>query len=273
MLKGTSKSLAKTFLLSVAALACATPALAQTAVNQTGELAAGDTTLNDGEYVDIFTFQGRAGDPFDVTLSSSQFDAYLVLAGPNDFVDQNDDDAAGGTTNARLTTTLPSDGEYTLAFTSLSGGETGRYQARGSFGSGAQQSQRAPQDMIIGPLELNIPIIGSLSSNDIALDSGEYIDSYTFEGRAGTQVVIKLSSSDFDTYLLALDGVDPSNYGVENDDDPNGNGTTNSLLEATIPASGRLTIGATSYASGQTGSYTLVVEPAGGSASGGFRKK
>ncbi|MFO7547032.1 MAG: hypothetical protein R6W77_16185, partial [Trueperaceae bacterium] len=57
---------------------------------------------------------------------------------------------------------------------------------------------------------------GHLGPGDAQLSSGEYFDRVTFEGAAGDQVVIELSSSAFDPYLIVLgdkhppgiDGVD-----------------------------------------------------------------
>ena len=276
------KSTAKTLLLSVAALACATPALAQTTINQNGDLGPGDETLRDGEFYDTIYFEGRAGDPIDVTLSSSQFDTFLVLSGPDGFGVGNDDDEGGGTTNSRITATLPSTGSYTLALTSLSGGETGRYQVRGSYGSGsgsntgAQQQPLSADELTGVVLVPGRPVSGSLASSDRKFESGEFYDIYTVAAETadiGSQVIIRVSSNAFDTQVVATDRFNPRDYSVENDDDPNGNGTTNSLLEATFPASGLLTIFVSSFEAGATGEYTLVVDKAGGAASGGFRKK
>lgn len=91
-----------------------------------GTLAQGDTTLAQGEFADIYRFQGRAGQVIGLGMVSSDFDAYLVMIGPNDFSTENDDMEAG-TTNAYLEVTLPADGQYGIITTSLNGGETGAY--------------------------------------------------------------------------------------------------------------------------------------------------
>lgn len=94
---------------------------------ESGTLADGDATLGQGEYVDIYRFQGRAGQVIGLGLISRDFDAYLVMIGPNDFSVENDDMQAG-TTNAYLEVTLPADGNYGVLATSLNGGETGAYE-------------------------------------------------------------------------------------------------------------------------------------------------
>lgn len=88
-----------------------------------------------------------------------------------------------------------------------------------------------------------------------------YVDVYTFNGSAGQQVTVDMTSSTFDTYLYLLDS---SNQLLAYDDD--GGANTNSRIPAssggfTLPASGSFTIYATSYSAsgttGSTGSYTL----------------
>lgn len=92
-----------------------------------GTLGEGDTTLGQGEFADIYRFQGRRGQSVGFGLVSGDFDAYLVMIGPDDFSAENDDIEAG-TTNAYLEVTLPADGQYGVLATSLNGGETGAYE-------------------------------------------------------------------------------------------------------------------------------------------------
>jgi len=49
---------------------------------------------------------------------------------------------------------------------------------------------------------------GQLGPGDDTLNSGEYFDRVTFQGAAGDQVVIELSSTAFDPYLIILDASD-----------------------------------------------------------------
>jgi hypothetical protein len=81
-----------------------------------GTLRTTDETLDDGSYFHPWIFQGRAGEIVEVTMTSTDFDAFVLLAigtpGSLDMI-ANDDDGGGGT-NSRLRFTLPEDGVYTI---------------------------------------------------------------------------------------------------------------------------------------------------------------
>jgi photosystem II stability/assembly factor-like uncharacterized protein len=86
-------------------------------------------------WVDLFDFSGTAGQQIVIAMSSSSFDTYLFLDGPNgQTIAQNDD--GGGGTNSRIppnvgSFTLPSTGTYRIFATSYSpdgtSGSTGNY--------------------------------------------------------------------------------------------------------------------------------------------------
>src|SRR2546430_12217499 len=71
---------------------------------------------------------------------------------------------------------------------------------------------------------------GALASGDQQLHSGEYYDSYEFQGRAGQRVVFDLTSTAFDPYLMVIA---PSGHRDENDDYRGSN--TRSRLEPPPP--------------------------------------
>jgi S1-C subfamily serine protease len=99
------------------------------------------------------------------------------------------------------------------------------------------------------------PISGTLTrqSNVLPADNS-YFDPYTFEGRAGQQVVIEMTSSDLDAYLILLA---PDGSDIAQDDDSAGG--TNSRVAVTLPADGVYTVLANSYSAGETGNYSLRV--------------
>jgi hypothetical protein len=80
---------------AVALVLAAAPARADTVLRPgataSGALAAGDSTLQGGEFVDVFAFEGKAGQRLVVTMTSEAFDAYLLIAGPANFREENDD--------------------------------------------------------------------------------------------------------------------------------------------------------------------------------------
>jgi Bacterial pre-peptidase C-terminal domain len=101
---------------------------------------------------------------------------------------------------------------------------------------------------------------GELSSSDCRLDDGSSIDLVQFSGTAGETVTIEMTSAIFDTYLFLLD---PTPAVVaQNDDIASGN--TNSRIVFTLTTSGVWTVGATSFAPNQLGSYALALQCTGG---------
>jgi hypothetical protein len=91
-----------------------------------GELAAGDTTLTSGEFIDTLRFQGTAGQRVVVDMQSTALDPYLILLAPSGAQEDNDDISANDR-NARIETTLAETGEYRIGATTYQPGETGAY--------------------------------------------------------------------------------------------------------------------------------------------------
>ncbi len=96
---------------------------------------------------------------------------------------------------------------------------------------------------------------GSLGPGDTQLQSGEFYDRVSFEGRAGDRIVIELSSTEFDPYLLILDANDQVLLQV---DDSAGAGL-NVLLTYDLPAAGRYSLIVTSARPGEAGGYRLSI--------------
>jgi hypothetical protein len=99
-------------------------------------------------YVDLYNFSGTAGQQIVIVMTSTSFDSYLFLDGPNGQTIAQDDDGAGGL-NSRIPAnagsfTLPTTGTYRIFATSFSidgtTGSTGTYslsllnQSTGSSG-------------------------------------------------------------------------------------------------------------------------------------------
>ena len=130
------------------------------------------------------------------------------------------------------------------------------------------------------PILVGQTVAGSLGATDCASDSaqrvGAFADQYTFQGVAGQQIAISMSSTAFDTFLFiggsyTIPGGGGGFLAAINDDS---GGTLNSRIPAnsgflTLPGNGTFVIEATSFASGATGAYTLsVASPDGFSVSG-----
>ncbi|WP_416667729.1 COP23 domain-containing protein [Egbenema bharatensis] len=89
-------------------------------------------------------------------------------------------------------------------------------------------------------------------TDDYLVEDNSYVDVYRFEGRAGQQVIIHMSSQEIDPYLLLLD---PGGNVIAQDDD--GGGGLDAQLDVVLPVNGVYTVYANSYRGGQTGAYTL----------------
>ncbi|HEX2201952.1 MAG TPA: hypothetical protein VHG91_01585 [Longimicrobium sp.] len=120
------------------------------AVGQTvrGALTASSPTLDDDSHYAMYTLGGRSGQRVTVTMRSGDFDAYLAvgrMSGGEFESIETDDDGAGGT-DARVTLTFPSTGDYAIRANTLAGGETGAFTlevaAGGESGGGASGGAR-----------------------------------------------------------------------------------------------------------------------------------
>lgn len=95
---------------------------------EVGRLRPGDGRLRAGEFRDLYTFEGKAGDPVLIDLVSDDFDPYLAIISPSGKVLRNDD--WGSTPAARIQTRLIEDGAYRVIVTSFRPGEQGTYLLR-----------------------------------------------------------------------------------------------------------------------------------------------
>jgi len=99
---------------------------------------------------------------------------------------------------------------------------------------------------------------GELARGDDTLDSGEYVDRYTYRWQANQRVRIELIANDFDGYLIL---VPPKGDQIENDDAEDDE--DKSVIEVDLDQSGTYEVAVTSYEARETGAYTLRVTAAG----------
>ncbi|MBW8305168.1 MAG: PPC domain-containing protein, partial [Brevundimonas sp.] len=220
-----------------------------------GDLRRGDATLDSGEYTDTWTLRVRAGETYEVTLSASNFDPYLMVRGPGGLSEDNDDDpAARGSRDSRIRFTAPAAGEVEIDATSYEPGETGAYRLTlSAIGGAAARAEAADPS---GTLAVGRTVGGSLASGDEQLETGEFIDTWTLRGRRGQQLDIRLTSTDFDPYLMVRG---PGDFSSDNDDDAGVEDSRNSRLLVTLPADGEYQVSATSYEAKESGDYRLAV--------------
>ena len=113
-------------------------------------------------------------------------------------------------------------------------------------------------------LEIGSSVQSALSTSDAQSD-GRFVDTYTFSAEAGQRVRVSLRSTEIDTLVLVTG---PGGFAVTNDDSP-GRGT-NSMIVVSVATTGTYEVHASSYAAGETGAYTLVLDhwTAGGAPAG-----
>jgi hypothetical protein len=111
-----------------------------------------------------------------------------------------------------------------------------------------------------GTVSAGQTVSGRLTAADPTLEDGSHFHLWVYQGGAGESLMVTLRSADFDAYLTwgRLDGT--TFHPLASDDD--GAGGTDSRLFVRVEG-GRHAIRTNSLLAGETGAYTLSVEPAG----------
>ncbi|MDX1995303.1 MAG: PPC domain-containing protein [bacterium] len=249
-------------------------------------IAIGDTvqgTLSDDARRAQYSFEGSEGQDVTITLTSDDFDAYLLLLDEGGEVLAEDDDSAGQL-DSQIVYSLPDDAEYTIVATSLREyTSNGEFFQAGDFtleltaedGSNTQQQQQGqtptptPESQQQQQQQTQTGDPGSIAVGDTVegtLDEATPRATYALEGAAGQEVTITLTSPDFDAYLVLTD--EAGDVLAEDDDSA---GRLDSQIVYTFEDAGTYTIIATSLrefrSEGEnfaSGSYTLAVTGEGG---------
>jgi hypothetical protein len=101
-------------------LACPTATIA-------GAITSADCTASDLSGYDLWRFTGTAGDTITIDMKSTAFDTYLMLFDPSDVPVAENDDAASGSTDSRITFTLTASGSWTVVANALAANKSGDY--------------------------------------------------------------------------------------------------------------------------------------------------
>ena len=110
------------------------------------------------------------------------------------------------------------------------------------------------------PISFGQTVNGNLATSDCPLGDGTFYDPYSFSGTAGQQVMVFMTSTQFDTFLI-LNRPDGSPLTADDD----GGGGTNSRIPPgsgfiTLPTTGTYTIWANAFdESDTTGAYSLTL--------------
>lgn len=219
-----------------------------------GRLAAGDARLSDNSFYDLYVYRGAPGEAIEITMSSADFDTYLGGGTTQDAAVRgvDGDDDGGGGTDSQLRVVTGSDGAYYVRANSLLGDQTGAYTlAVRTVGGGGNETG-------LPMLTLGAPVSGRLDASDGTLDDGSYYDAYAYDGTAGEEVVISLSSDDFDAFALLNRVFAGELEAVVNDDD--GGAGTDARIRTTLAQTGTYVIVANTFGPDATGAYTLSIE-------------
>lgn len=215
-----------------------------------GELKEGGPQNDSGKLFTDYVFTGTEGQRIQAVLRSGDFDAYLEIGSADgEFsADASDDDGLGEGTDARLTYTLPADGQYIVRATSYASDSKGLY----SF----ELSDRGPEPKP-GSILVGATVRGTLTEKDELSDEGAYYDAYRFQAKKDEKLRITMVSNAFDSYIdLSEDG--DSFSSIAHDDD--GLSDMHARLDWTAPNDGWYVIRARAYGPNQTGAYALTVE-------------
>jgi len=217
------------------ALACSClPGVAADAetVNYRDRLAANDDKLDTGEFADPYPLELIEGQAVELTMTSDDFDTYLMVQPPEGDSIENDD-VSPSDFNSRLVFVAPKTGTYTVVATSSMADEAGTYHVRARIESTALIDREA----------------GKLSPDDrLLLKGGEFADTTTITLAKGEGRVISVLDAGFDAYLVVHT---PDGEVIVADDPPA------LLIQAPDNKGGDYRVVITSYEAGEVGAYTL----------------
>lgn len=221
-----------------------------------GTLTPESALLTDGSSFDAYTFEGRAGQSVEISMESTDFDAFLALgmAGSDSVVARDDD--SGANSDALIVARLPRTGRYVILANSYGRDAGGAYTLGIRTGlptvATATIIGRAPTDRRV---RLGQTVEGNLADATEAMSDASPFQVWYFEGRAGQRVTINLRSTEFDTYLnVAQVG---GKQVLATDDDSGGG--TNARVTLALPANATYAIIANALRPNGRGRYSLEV--------------
>ena len=216
-----------------------------------GELKEGGATDDEGRLFDGYAFTGSEGQRVQAILRSGDFDALLQVGKAGEEFEElaADDDGLRQGTDARLTFTLPEDGDYIVRALPYSGDGKGLYSL--------EFSDRGPEPGP-GSLLVGATARGSLSEADAMNDEGVSFDAYTFKAKADEKLRFTLISPAFDAFVEVGEDKDGDFNSLAEDDDSLSD--THARLDWTAPRDGTYVVRARSFSPASTGDYVLTVE-------------
>lgn len=216
-----------------------------------GDLKEGGATDDQGRLYDGYAFTGTEGQRVQAIMRSGDFDALLQVGKAGEEFEElaSDDDGLRQGTDARLTFTLPEDGDYVLRALPYSSSGKGLY----SLEFADRGPEPGPGSLLVGSTAR-----GSLSEADAMNDDGVSFDAYTFKAKADEKLRFTMISAAFDAVVEVGEDKDGDFRSLEEDDDSLSD--THARLDWTAPRDGTYVVRARSFAAASTGDYVLTVE-------------
>lgn len=212
-----------------------------TGQSRNGVLEPGDEIAGDGPYQDRWIVDARAGQRLRAELASADFDAYLILLGPEGRqIAMNDD--GGGNNDAAIGWRAAAAGTYTLVASSFRDEPlTGGYRL-----TLAEETGNFADPGVAAVIAAGERKEGRLESGDTEGRRG-FEDRWTFQGRAGQVARIDVTSEAFDSYAVLRLADAPVD---SNDDGGEGN---NARLMVILPQNGTYTLVVSSFVVNSSG--------------------
>jgi hypothetical protein len=232
-------------------------ALGQSMMSQ---LTAASPINNEGKRYAVWTFNGSAGQPVQIDMTSNEIDSYLILQDQMGNELQRNDDGGGGL-NSRINYTLTYTGAYRILAMSFrtSGVMFGSYtiSLQGVMAVAPQVTPMvqpmATSTGVVGTIAANQQASGVLTAADARYD-GKPFQAYNFSCTAGQSIQMNVTST-WDNYALVFD---PFGNVAASDDDSGG--SLNARINYTCTTTGIYRLAVTAFSSSATGGpYTMQV--------------
>jgi hypothetical protein len=223
-------------------------------------------TQPDGSLADEYTFNGTAGQQITVSMSSTAFDTYLYLLRPDGTVLAQNDDVDPSSNPPNQNSRIPPNGFIVLPFSGTFSILASSFapEARGAY----TLTLTAGANCSLTPIAYGETKQGSLTVGDCTnpIDQdGTLVDLYTFNGTAGQQVSITMTTAapgNVDPYLYLIQ---PNGDQIAEDDNGGGGSTahipTNGQF-GRLPMTGTYIIVANTTLPSQSGNYNLTLTKA-----------
>ena len=226
-----------------------------------GQWASGcDSIDRAGSHARFYTFTLTQESEVTITLESANADAYLFLRtgeakSGTALNDHADDDDAGVGTNSEIRESLVA-ATYTIEATTYYAGETGSFTLTLS---GVGTTTPPPADPCLEKLTGDMRVSGQWASGCDSMDrAGSHARFYTFTLPQESEVTVILESDDADTFLYLREGAKAKFGSALHENDDHEGSLSRSQIRETL-AAGSYTIEATTYGTGETGSFTLTL--------------